>query len=94
MAWGGGSRAWAPSVDVSVTPKLKLVNSKSFQGIPAASNLATCFGSLTPFLGEAFLRETLDVILTASLPKVPCVGPAGGCFSVDSQDCASCRLEP
>lgn len=28
VAWGGGSRAWAPSVDVSVTPKLKLGNPK------------------------------------------------------------------
>lgn len=28
VAWGGGSRVWIPSVDVSVTAKFKFVNPK------------------------------------------------------------------
>lgn len=80
VAWGGESRVWSPSVGVSITHKLKPDRFQVSEEFLLPKNLSAGFGPLTPFLGEALLRGSPDVIPSASLPQVPCLDPTGSCL--------------
>lgn len=68
-----GSRVWAHLLTIT------LVSFKVSKEFLLSKSLSTCFGSLTPFLGEGFPRESPDVIPAASLPQALCLDPTGHC---------------